>query len=209
MQGTLFAIISNSRVYRKLLLEIDTAISQKLVSSPIRDSEARQLPYLQACILEGLRLNAPVSQLRERMVPPEGDVINGHRVPGGTYVGFNTRGTQLDEVYGDDPEAFRPERWLVQDRERLQAMHRTHELIFGHGGSKCLGIRIAAMQLNKIFFEVSSSFLLVVISCADYLGSQILRTYDITIASPISPWESICYGSFFQKNFKVRITRRE
>ncbi len=103
-------------------------------------------------------------------MPPEGDIINGHRVPGGTYVGFNTRGTQLDEVYGDDPEVFRPERWLVQDRERLHAMYGTHELIFGHGGSKCLGIRIAAMQLNKIFFEVSSSFLLVVISCADYLG---------------------------------------
>lgn len=159
MQGTLFAIISNSRVYRKLLLEIDTAISQNLVSSPIQDSEARQLPYLQACILEGLRLNAPVSQLRERMVPPEGDIINGHRVPGGTYVGFNTRGTQLNEVYGDDPEVFRPERWLVQDQERLQAMYRTHELIFGYGGSKCLGIRIAGMQLNKIFFEVSSRFL--------------------------------------------------
>ena len=88
------------------------------------------------------------------MVPPEGDFINGHRIPGGTYIGLNAWGTQLNEVFGEDPEVFRPERWLINDQEQLKAMHQTHDLIFGHGSTKCLGMPMAMMELNKMIFEV-------------------------------------------------------
>ena len=90
-------------------------------------------------------------------MPPEGDVIGGHRIPAGTFIGLNSWGTQLDEVFGGDPEAFRPERWLTQDQEQLRAMYDTHHLIFGHGSTKCLGMPIAMMELNKMIFEVSAT----------------------------------------------------
>lgn len=121
---------------------------------PIRDSETKQLPYLQACVLEGLRKFPPLSQLRERMTPPEGDVCMGYRIPGGTFIGLNAWGTQLDAVYGDDPDAYRPERWLIADQARLKAMHQTLDLVFGHGSTKCLGMPMAIMELNKMIFEV-------------------------------------------------------
>ena len=154
-QSTLLAIISNPRVYNNLRQEIDTAIAQGVVSYPIRNSEAKTLPYLQACINEGLRRYPPLSQLRERTVPEEGDFIQGYRIPGGTFIGINTWGCQQNHVFGDDPELFRPERWLIDDHKRLDAMLRVQELVFGHGSTKCLGIQIAQMELNKIFFEVS------------------------------------------------------
>ena len=135
-------------------MEIDTAVYMGTVSSPIQDHEAKGLPYLQACILEGLRKHPPLTQLRERMVPPEGDDFCGYRIPGGTYIGLNAWGTQLNKVFGEDPEIFRPERWINQDPDRLRAMKRTHGLIFGHGSTKCLGMPIAIIELNKIFFEV-------------------------------------------------------
>jgi cytochrome P450 len=131
------------------------------VSHPVQDSEARQLPYLQACVLEGLRKHPPLSQLRERVVPPEGDTIQGHDIPGGTYIGLNAWGTQLDEVFGDDPDMFRPERWLIEDEERLKAMHQTHELIFGYGSTKCLGASMAMLELNKMIFEVQPDIVVV------------------------------------------------
>lgn len=190
VQSTLMAIISNPRVYEKLQHEIEQAISQDLVSNPIQEAEANRLPYLQACILEGLRKHPPVGQLRERMVPPEGDSILGYRVPGGTFIGFNGRGTQLNAVFGDDPEVFRPERWLIEEENRLREMQRVHSLIFGHGSTRCLGIRIAKMELNKSIFEL-------------------LRYFDITSIDPHHPWKSTCYGLFFQDDFNVRITRRE
>ena len=124
------------------------------MSYPIKDFESKQLRYLQACVLEGLRKFPPLSQLRERVVPEGGDLIHGHRIPAGTYIGLNAWGTQLDSVYGDDPETFRPERWLIDDEARLEAMHRTHGLIFGHGATKCLGMAMAMMELNKMIFEV-------------------------------------------------------
>ena len=134
--------------------EIKATVSARQASYPIQDSEARQLCYLQACVLEGLRKYPPLTQLRERMVPPEGDTIHGYRIPGGTYIGLNAWGTQLNGVYGDDPEVFRPERWLVMDKERLKAMHQTLDLVFGHGSTKCLGMPMAMMELNKLIFEV-------------------------------------------------------
>ncbi|MCJ1251287.1 hypothetical protein MMC30_008519 [Trapelia coarctata] len=139
--------------------------------------------------MEGLRKHPPAAQLRERMVPPEGDYINGYRVPGGTYIGFNTWGTQLNEIFGEDYEVFRPERWLIKDVERVKAMRRTVELVFGHGSTKCLGMPIAMTELFKTIFEL-------------------LRHFDITVANPQSPWTSVCYGIFFQTDFNVRITPR-
>ena len=154
VQSTLLAIILNPRVYQTLKSEIKAAVSAQQASYPIRDSEAKQLCYLQACIFEGLRKFPPLTQLRERVVPPEGDIIQGYRIPGGTFIGLNAWGTQLDAVYGDDPEAFRPERWLTMDQERTKAMHQTLELVFGHGSTKCLGMSMAMMELNKMIFEV-------------------------------------------------------
>lgn len=138
--------------------EIEDALVGRTVSYPISHAQAKELPFLQACVYEGLRKFPPLSQLRERVVPPEGDVIQGHRIPGGTFIGLNSWGTQLDEVFGDSPDAFQPERWLTCDDQQLKAMRETHDLIFGYGSTKCLGKSIAMMELSKMIFEVRSLF---------------------------------------------------
>lgn len=154
VQSTLLAIISNPRVYQTLKTEIRGAVAEELVGYPIRYKEAQKLCYLQACVLEGLRKFPPISQLRERVVPMGGDTISGHYVPGGTFIGLNTWGTQLDEVFGSDPQVFRPERWLINNNDHLEAMRRTVGLVFGHGSTKCLGMQMAMMEINKMIFEV-------------------------------------------------------
>jgi len=158
VQSTLLAIISNPPVYGKLWAEIDTAVAHSLVSLPIQNNEAARLRYLSACVLEGLRKHPPVAQLRERMAPPEGDYIHGFRIPGGTCIGFNTWGLQMNKIFGEDPAIFRPERWLIDDVECLSSMHRTLDLVFGHGSTRCLGTPIAMTELNKIIFEVCHHF---------------------------------------------------
>lgn len=157
VQSTLLAIILNPHVYRTLKSEIHTMIEAKAVSYPIQDVETKRMPYLQACVLEGLRKFPPLTQLRERIVPPEGDTMKGQRIPGGTFIGFNAWGTQLNEIYGADPDVFRPERWLTSNETRLKEMLHTHGLIFGHGSTKCLGMAMAMMELHKMIFEVRLS----------------------------------------------------
>ncbi|KAK8017151.1 benzoate 4-monooxygenase cytochrome P450 [Apiospora marii] len=187
VQGTLLSIITNPQVYKTLDAEIRAAVARGDISHPIRDAEAKQLVYLQACVLEGLRKFPPLSQLRERVVPEGGDFLGMFNLPAGTFVGLNAWGLQLNkDVYGENADLFYPERWLVDDPDQLHAMHQTHSLIFGHGSTKCLGTSIAMMEVAKVIFEL-------------------LRNFEITIANPHKPWSSQCYGIFYQKDFNVRL----
>ena len=139
----------------KLQQEVRNTLARRKISSPINDLEAKKLPYLQACIFEGLRLLPPTAQLSERMTPPTGDTIHGYSVPGGVFVALNFKGVQRNSIYGADTDIYRPERWLIDDEKRLHEMRRTLDLVFGHGATKCLGYELALMILHKIFFEVS------------------------------------------------------
>lgn len=158
IRHTLLALISTPSVYATLQKEIDESVSSGRVSRPvIRDVEAQALPYLQAMIREGYRTWPSVVGLGSKQVPKGGDSICGFHVPEGTQVSHNYSGVmRLKEVFGEDADVFRPERWLEEeaDAERLKLMNSVLELAFGNGKYQCLGKRIALMELNKIFFEV-------------------------------------------------------
>lgn len=155
LQSTVLCIATNPHVYDTLRSEIRAAVAQGRVSSPIQDSEAKQLLYLQACVLEGMRNYPALTQLRERVVPPGGDMICGYNLPEGTFVGFNAWGLQRNkDVYGEDADLYRPERWLTDDEARLHAMYQTHSLMFGYGATQCLGMSLAMIETTKVVFEV-------------------------------------------------------
>jgi cytochrome P450 len=103
--------MSSPLAYKSLQTEIDQSIAKSLISSPITDTEARRLPYLQAVIKEGLRIYPPVTGLMLKTVPKGGDTLNGIFVPGGTEIGYCALGVQRNkEIFGKDTELFRPER---------------------------------------------------------------------------------------------------
>ncbi|KAL2157858.1 hypothetical protein VTH06DRAFT_4911 [Thermothelomyces fergusii] len=157
-------LMTTPRAYRALQAEIDEGIRDGRISSPITGAEAAKLPYLQAVIYETLRIHPPVAGTFFKVVPPEGDTIDGKRVPGGTEVAANMWTTTRNRaVFGPDVDVFRPERWLVApergggvgaDRTaRAAEMRRVAELTFGYGRWMCAGKMIAFLELNKIFVE--------------------------------------------------------
>ncbi|KAF2493238.1 putative P450 monooxygenase [Lophium mytilinum] len=157
---TLFLITSNASIYSTLMNELTTAHEENRLTRPIlRDTESRTLPYLQACIREGLRIYPPVTGLLAKEVPPQGDVIDGRFVPGGTSIGWNSWGImRLKRVFGQDVDVFRPERWLPgggQSKEQIDNMEEVVMLAFGYGRFGCLGKPVALMELNKTIAEVS------------------------------------------------------
>jgi cytochrome P450 len=160
VRATFLYIITIPRVHDKLLTEISSAtlteISSSTLSSPISDAEAKKLPYLQAVIKEGLRIYPPVAGLMAKKVPPGGDTINGMFVPGGTQIGYGAWGIfRNKKIWGDDADAFRPERWLEGENIREQEL--ALELIFAAGRYQCLGKSVALLELNKVFIEVCLS----------------------------------------------------
>jgi cytochrome P450 len=156
IRAIMLFIITNPHVYRKLQTEIDEAMKTGAISDPvIKDSEARELPYLQAVIREGLRIFPPGTGQMPKLSPPEGDTVNGIFIPGGVRVGTNPWAIMRSpENFGPDSEVFRPERWLEASPQRRMEMEYVLELVWAYGKYKCLGQSIAMMELNKIFFEV-------------------------------------------------------
>ncbi len=167
---TLHFICTSPHILDRLLAEFNTAVGTGKVSRPvIQDAEARQLPYLQACIKEGLRVYPPVTGLMAKLVPEGGvtvDVDGTEKfIPGGTQIGWNSWGMMRHKhIFGQDCEIYRPERWLPVDgsegeQRRIARMTETVGLCFGYGRFGCLGRSVATMELNKAVIEVCSSLL--------------------------------------------------
>ncbi|KAF1812194.1 putative P450 monooxygenase [Eremomyces bilateralis CBS 781.70] len=183
----------------KLLEELTNGLKDGKISRPIiRDSEARELPYLQACIKESLRLYPPVTGMLSKNVPPEGDTIDGIFVPGGTSIAWNSWGMCHEKsLYGDDPYVFRPERWLLHDKAspddeaRLQAMNDTVWMVFGYGRFGCLGRPVAMMELNKTIAEFVLRF-----DCRAGGGLEKM-------------WDEESFGFFLHRNMWMRIEKRD
>ena len=146
-------IILNPLVYARIQAELDQA---PLSPSIVTDSEAKRLPYLQACIREGMRIFPPVTGLFNKRVPPGGDTIHGKFIPEGTEIAYAAWDFYMDPaIFGADAEIFRPERWLEASEEELAAMQKTVDLIFGYGKYQCLGKPIALLELGKALAEVT------------------------------------------------------
>lgn len=152
---TLTHIVAAPLVYNNIKAEIDGAVSKGLISSPIRDSESRKLPFLRAVILEGLRISPAAPPPVFKKVPKGGYTISGYRVPEGTEIGYNTLGAMRAKRYwGDDPNVFRPERWLDGDSKTYVIMGKALHVSWGFERCSYETRTIIRMQLNKVFVEV-------------------------------------------------------
>ena len=156
VRSTFLHILTNPRVYSRLLEEILSAERSGKISSPIiRDAESRRLPFLQACIKEGLRIFPPLTGLTGKCTPPGGDTFKDYVIPGNTVIGYSAWAThQNTRTFGEDAAVFRPERWLEATGEDLNRMERSVEVVFGSGRYGCLGKSVAFVELNKVFAEV-------------------------------------------------------
>jgi cytochrome P450 len=83
--------------------------------------DAQQLPYLQACVKEALRVHSPIAIGLPRVAPaPAGLEIGGRHFPPGTVLSVNPWVVHLSpEIWGPDAREFNPDRWLRDDAARL------------------------------------------------------------------------------------------
>lgn len=102
----------------------------------------------------------------ERYVPEPGLTLpDGSFVPPGVAVGINPYIVSRNaELWGDDAEEFRPERWLQSAGEsetayedRLRAM-KAADLGFGAGARICTGRHLALVEIYKITATLVSRF---------------------------------------------------
>lgn len=108
----------------KLRAEVDAAAAAgKTPGLLVSWRRARELPYLDACVKEAGRLHPPFGLPYERVVPAEGATVCGKFLPGGTVVGMSAFVVGRDpEIFGDDADEWRPERWLEVGEEQRRKM---------------------------------------------------------------------------------------
>ncbi|KAG9258051.1 cytochrome P450 [Emericellopsis atlantica] len=188
VRGILLLLVTSPTIYMKAKQEIATAVRDGHVSSPVTNAEATKLPYMQALLWEGTRMMPPLTLGFPKRVPAGGDTVCDTFLPAGTDV-YQNFGAMLrnPDVFGDDVDVFRPERFLaLGDPDAVARMRKTVDLCFGHGRFSCLGKTLAQMELNKIFV-------------------QLLRNFDFQLADPEKPWTKASYSTFMINDFYMRV----
>ncbi|KXS93740.1 hypothetical protein AC578_3108 [Pseudocercospora eumusae] len=124
IRGTMLLLLRNPDKLDRLLKELEEKKADGQLSDPVTFEEAEDCQYLQAVLWEGVRLYPAIGSPLARVVPPEGMMIDDKFVPGGNIVGSSGYIiNRLVDVWGEDANEFRPERWIEADEEQLTLMN--------------------------------------------------------------------------------------
>ena len=182
LSAVFYYLLRNPACLERLRAEIDDAAKSGAFSDNedgiVTFSESQKLKYLDASIKEAFRMHPAGGLPLERIVPPSGADIAGHFVKGGTIVGCSAWVIHRNkEVFGEDVETYRPERWLVGEgrgKEGMEGVDVEEEerrirgmdgcmIQFGMGSRTCIGKNISLLEIYKLVpsflrrFEVSPS----------------------------------------------------
>ncbi|KAK4041617.1 cytochrome P450 [Parachaetomium inaequale] len=189
MQSFFWHVLDAKPVYHAVLRELEGAVEAGTIPAQgnLSWNQSQNLPYLQACLKEAMRVRPAVGLNITRLVPPEGAELDGHFFPGGTSVACNGWVLHRDkDIFGQDADDFRPERWL-EDEERAKKMER-YMFQFGGGSHLCIGRNLALLEINKVV-------------------PRLLRDYRFELAHPGRPLKA--NASFFvvQSGLEVYIRK--
>ncbi len=119
---------------------------QDAASGALDLESVRAMPYLEAVILESMRMIPPVVGTFREVVR---DVdYDGFRLRKGWAVSVNPAGVHHDATLWTDPEHFDPERWLPERAE--QDGHPFAFIPFGGGPRRCLGEHFAMLEMQLV-----------------------------------------------------------
>ncbi|XDG05732.1 hypothetical protein ABKA04_005347 [Annulohypoxylon sp. FPYF3050] len=204
LASVFYYLLRNPSTLIKLKKELDDASLSGLFSDYetglVTWTESQKLPYLDACIKEAFRLHPAAGLPLERIVPEPGAEIAGQYVKGGTIVGCSAWIIhRRPEIWGEDVDDFRPERWLVDEKlkgeEKNEQERRVREMNgmmfqFGMGARTCIGKNISLLEIYKVV-------------------PSLLRRFDIRFKDPNQEWKLVNAWFVKQSNFQTMFELRD
>ncbi|KAJ6308173.1 hypothetical protein OIU76_017865 [Salix suchowensis] len=146
IEWTMAELIKNPRCLQKVQEEIAGVINMDW-DTGFKESHLPQLPYLQACIKETLRLHPPGPFLLPHRAIDSCQVMN-YTIPKNTQVLVNYWAIGRDPKSWEEPVVFNPERFLSSN---LDFKGNDFEFIpFGSGRRICPGLPMAAKHVALI-----------------------------------------------------------
>lgn len=152
LSGLFARLMWNPDKYRKLCEEIRSSFTTE---DDITYEQTSKLPYLNACLEEGLRIHPPVPTGLLRTVPKAGDMIDGFWVPGGVSVSVSSWAASHNPANFRDCDSFIPERWLddAYATDLKKAMQP-----FSLGPRSCIGKNLSYMEMRLIVARMLWNF---------------------------------------------------
>ena len=137
---------------QKVLEELAPAFG-KTIPGQFADHDLATLPYLDAVIMESLRVAAPGGSNAPRTTPPEGITVEGVFIPGNVKVFTPNYAFGRSEKFWVEPDSFIPERWIdrpdliIDGRANFPFFHGMSAPLFHSsgilaGGARKIGSRV-------------------------------------------------------------------
>lgn len=140
-----YLLATHPEARARMLDEVDAVLAGR---TPAAD-DLGALPWTLACVQESQRMYSAVPVLpRVALVD---DVIDGHHIRRGTTILVPVHLLHHDPRYWEDPESFRPERFLPG----APRPHRSAFLPFGAGRRVCIGQSFALMEMVAVVATLS------------------------------------------------------
>jgi cytochrome P450 len=137
------------------LKQASNSTSSMVVFDP---EETKHLVYLQAALLESLRLYPP-GPLERKVVVADDVLPSGHQLSSGEIVLVSIYAMgRMEALWGKDCREYRPERWLSEDGAKLRYVPSNKFMAFNTGPRMCLGKDIAMAQMKTVVAAVVWNF---------------------------------------------------
>lgn len=146
---TWYLLGENPAAEARLHEELASVLGGRAATVP----DLARMPYLHAVVTEVLRLYPPAYLLARTSIAP--CTIGGYDIPEGTTILTSTWLMHRDARWFDEPDAFRPERWLNGLADRLpQGVY----LPFGDGPRRCIGQGFALLEAALVTATIAQRF---------------------------------------------------
>lgn len=140
----------------RLRREVDAAyarlgVSDKSDVGVLSESEAAKIPFLQACVKEATRLCPSIVWQLPREAPEEGITIAGYYIPPSATLSISALAhNRCKQIFGDDADEWRPQRWLAgpdqlgqgEKPEEVKKMERYNTTVSGVGHAQARTITL-------------------------------------------------------------------
>jgi cytochrome P450 len=155
-----YNLTKNPHVVSNIRDELAPVVARKAAgpTMTIEPEDVKELVYMQATLLESLRLYPPAPIERKSAVADD-EMPSGHKVSARdiVFVSIYSMG-RMEAIWGADCREYMPERWFSENRRQLRCMPSHKFLVFNSGPRMCLGKEITMTQMKMIVATVIWNF---------------------------------------------------
>ncbi|XP_054922656.2 vitamin D 25-hydroxylase-like [Dermacentor andersoni] len=157
VEWLLLTCASKPEVQNRIRAEIDVVLGQSGQGSRVQWEDRSRMPYTQAFIWEMMRYE-PINPFGLMRCASEDTKISGYAIPRGSIVISSLRSIFHDTSFWEDPEVFRPERFLVEGGTRARKPERL--IPFSYGKRSCPGEMIANVETFIFLTTILQHFII-------------------------------------------------